>query len=144
METGTFAAGCFLGVEAAFRQVPGVKNTAVGYLGGNVDQPTYKQVCTGTTNHAEVVQVEFDPSQVTYSQLLQLFWQIHDPTTKNRQGPDRGTQYRSGIFFHSPAQEEAAKASLAIAQKSWPNPIVTEITPAPTFWLAEDYHQHYL
>ena len=144
MEKATFAAGCFWGVETAFRNVKGVTATAVGYLGGTLDQPTYKDVCHGDTNHAEVVQVEFDPARVTFDQLLDVFWKIHNPTTKNRQGPDFGTQYRSGIYFHSPEQEAAAKASLARAQTWWHQPIVTEIIPASTFWMAEEYHQQYL
>jgi peptide-methionine (S)-S-oxide reductase len=146
MEKATFAAGCFWGIEAAFRQVPGVKSTAVGFMGGTLKDPTYEDVCTGRTGHAEVVQVEFDPSQVSYEQLLGVFWENHDPTTLNRQGPDVGTQYRSAIFFHTPEQEAAAKASAdAIARSSrYKRPVVTEIVPAREFWRAEEYHQQYL
>jgi peptide-methionine (S)-S-oxide reductase len=144
MEKATFAAGCFWGVEAAFRKQKGVQSTAVGYIGGTVSQPTYKDVCTGQTGHAEAVEIDFDPAQVSYSELLHLFWSIHNPTTKNRQGPDYGTQYRSGVFFHSPEQETRAKASLAEAQSQFPARIVTEITPASTFWRVEEYHQQYI
>ena len=118
--------------------------TAVGYAGGTKPQPTYKEVCTGRTNHAEVVQVEFDPAKVSYDQLLDIFWANHDPTTPNRQGPDVGTQYRSAIFFHDAAQESAARASKERWQAKFSKPIVTEITPARDFWMAEDYHQQYL
>jgi peptide-methionine (S)-S-oxide reductase len=146
MEKATFGAGCFWGVEAAFRQVKGVISTAVGYMGGKLADPTYQDVCTDRTGHAEVVQVEFDPSQVPYDELLRVFWDNHDPTTLNRQGPDVGTQYRSVIFFHNPAQEAAAKASkdALAASGKYRRPIVTEIVPAPQFWRAEDYHQQYL
>jgi peptide-methionine (S)-S-oxide reductase len=146
MEKATFGAGCFWGVEAAFRQIKGVKSTAVGYLGGTMDSPTYKDVCTGRTGHAEVVEVEFDPAAVSYDDLLNVFWQNHDPTTLNRQGPDVGTQYRSAIFFHTPEQEAAARTSKERLQSSgkFSRPIVTEITPASAFYLAEDYHQQYL
>ena len=146
MEKATFGAGCFWGIEAAFRQVHGVKSTAVGFMGGTLKDPTYEDVCTGRTGHAEVVQVEFEPSQVTYEQLLGVFWENHDPTTLNRQGPDVGTQYRSAIFFHTPEQEAAAKASAdAIARSSrYKRPVVTEIAPAREFWRAEEYHQQYL
>ncbi len=145
-EVATFAAGCFWGVESAFRQVPGVQETAVGYLGGVTEYPTYEQVCTKTTGHAEVVQLTFDPAVVSYEQLLDVFWQIHDPTTLNRQGPDIGTQYRSAIFTHSPGQQAAAEASMAAhaAAGRYAGPIVTEITPAGPFWRAEAYHQQYL
>ena len=145
-ETATFGAGCFWGVEAAFRQIKGVKTTAVGYAGGSLDRPTYKDVCTDRTGHAEVVQVDFDPAQVSYEQLLDVFWANHDPTTVNRQGPDVGTQYRSVIFYHTPAQQAAAKASKEKLEQSgkFRRPIVTQIESAPTFWRAEDYHQHYL
>lgn len=145
-EIATFGAGCFWGVEATFRQVPGVVGTAVGYLGGTLANPTYHDVCTGRTGHAEVVQVEFEPAKVTYDQLLDVFWKNHDPTTLNRQGPDHGSQYRSAIFFHSPAQERAAIASKEKMDKSggFRRPIVTEITAASTFYKAEDYHQQYL
>jgi len=146
-ETATFAAGCFWGVEAAFRAVPGVVDTQVGYTGGHTKNPTYKQVCSDTTGHAEAVQVTFDPTLVTYEQLLDVFWRIHNPTTPNRQGPDVGSQYRSVIFYHSPSQEAAAKASkerLAASGKYGEAPIVTEIVPAATFWRAEEYHQRYM
>ena len=146
MEKATFGAGCFWGVEAAFRQVKGVKATAVGYMGGKLENPTYQDVCTDRTGHAEVVQVEFDPALVSYEDLLRVFWENHDPTTPNRQGPDVGTQYRSVIFFHSPHQQAAAKISKEEIEKSgrYKRPIVTEITPAGEFWRAEEYHQQYL
>ena len=146
-ETATFAAGCFWGIEAAFRAVPGVVDTQVGYTGGHTENPTYEQVCTDTTGHAEAVQVTFDPAKVTYEQLLDVFWNTHNPTTPNRQGPDVGSQYRSAIFTHGPEQEAAARASkerLAASGKFGQTPIVTEIVPAPTFWPAEEYHQRYL
>jgi peptide-methionine (S)-S-oxide reductase len=145
-EKATFAAGCFWGVEAAFRQVPGVLDAAVGYSGGAFPDPTYEDVCTGRTGHAESVEVEFDPARVSYDQLLDVFWENHDPTTKNRQGPDVGTQYRSAIFFHNPAQEKAALESKSRLEASgrYRRPIVTEIAPAQQFWRAEDYHQRYL
>ncbi len=145
-EIATFGAGCFWGVEAAFQRVPGVIDTAVGYSGGEMPNPTYKDVCTGETGHAEVVQVTFDPAKVTYEQLLEAFWQAHDPTQANRQGPDFGAQYRTAIFFHSPEQEAAAKKSRAALDASgrFKRPIVTEITPASTLWRAEEYHQKYL
>ena len=144
MEKATFGAGCFWGVEATFRQLAGVKDTAVGYEGGKLDSPTYQDVCTDRTGHAEVVQVEFDPAVVGYHDLLNVFWENHDPTTKNRQGPDVGTQYRSVIFFHSPEQKAEAEQSREQAQKQFSRPIVTEIVPASTFWRAEEYHQQYL
>ncbi len=146
MEKATFGAGCFWGVEAEFRRVPGVTDTAVGYLGGSLPDPTYHDVCTDRTGHAEVVQITFDPTKVSYDQLLDLFWELHDPTTLNRQGPDIGTQYRSAIFFHTPEQEAAARASRERQQASgrFKRPIVTEITPASTFYRAEEYHQRYL
>lgn len=146
MATATFAAGCFWGVEAAFRQLKGVTSTAVGYIGGTLQDPTYHDVCTGRTGHAEAVKVEYDPSQVSYDDLLRVFWENHDPTTLNRQGPDVGTQYRSAIFYHTPEQEASAKASKDALTKSgrFKRPIVTEIQPAPEFWQAEDYHQQYL
>ena len=146
MEKATFGAGCFWGVEAAFRQIKGVKATAVGYMGGRLNDPTYQDVCTDRTGHAEVVQVEYDPSEVSYEELLCVFWDNHDPTTLNRQGPDTGTQYRSVIFYHTPEQEAVAKASKDALAKSgrYKRPIVTEITAAPEFWRAEDYHQQYL
>jgi len=144
MEQATFGAGCFWGVEAAFRQVKGVLATTVGYSGGHTSNPTYKDVCSGRTGHAEVVQVDFDPAQVSFDDLLNVFWENHDPTTMNRQGPDVGAQYRSAIFFHSPLQEAAAKASKEKAQSRFRNKIVTEITAASEFYPAEDYHQQYL
>ncbi|HMD49536.1 MAG TPA: peptide-methionine (S)-S-oxide reductase MsrA [Bryobacteraceae bacterium] len=146
MEKATFGAGCFWGVEAAFRQIKGVVSTAVGYMGGKLKDPTYEDVCTDRTGHAEVVQVEFDPAQVPYEDLLRVFWENHDPTTLNRQGPDVGTQYRSVIFFHTPEQRAKAEASKEALAKSGAHrrPIVTEILPAEEFWRAEDYHQQYL
>ena len=143
-EKATFAAGCFWGVEAAFRGVPGVIDTTVGYAGGHTDDPTYEQVCSHTTGHAEAVEVEFDPEQVSYDELLRVFWDNHDPTQKNRQGWDIGDQYRTSIFFESPEQEQAARASLEREQERHRKPIVTEIVPAPRFWPAEEYHQRYL
>jgi peptide-methionine (S)-S-oxide reductase len=145
-QTATFAAGCFWGVEAAFRQVPGVVDTAVGYTGGSLPNPTYEDVCTDRTGHAEAVRVEFDPSRVSYGELLDVFWENHDPTTKNRQGPDVGTQYRSAIFFHDAEQEKVASESRNRQEKSgkFRRPIVTEIVPEMEFWRAEDYHQRYL
>lgn len=144
-EKTTFGAGCFWGVEAAFRKIKGVVSTAVGYSGGRLKNPTYDDVCTDQTGHAEVVQVEYDPSRVTYDQLLDLFWQLHDPTTPNRQGPDIGTQYRSAIFYHTPEQKSAAEASKERLRKSgrYQRPIVTEIAPAAEFYRAEEYHQQY-
>ncbi len=146
MEKATFAAGCFWGVEAAFREVKGVTSTQVGYSGGSREDPTYEEVCTGETGHAEAVQVEYDPSRVSYDELLAVFWEIHDPTTLNRQGPDVGAQYRSAIFFHDAEQETAARASKEKLHGSgrFKGEIVTEITPASTFHRAEDYHQQYL
>ncbi len=145
MEKSTFGAGCFWGVEAAFRKVEGVASTTVGYAGGSFKDPTYKDVCSGKTGHAEVVQVEYDPSKVSYEELLRVFWNIHDPTTLNRQGPDIGTQYRSAVFFHNPEQEAAAAASKQKLQSSgrYQKSIETEITPASEFYRAEDYHQQY-
>lgn len=144
MEKATFAAGCFWGVEATFRQTLGVVSTRVGYTGGHAQQPTYKEVCTDRTGHAEAVEITYDPEKVSYEQLLRIFWENHDPTTLNRQGPDWGSQYRSAIFFHTPEQEAAARAWAAEAQKSHKRPIVTLIEPATEFWQAEDYHQQYL
>ena len=146
METATFGAGCFWGVEESFRQIPGVIDTAVGYLGGDMQNPTYQDVCTDETGHAEVVEVTYDPAKVSYDQLLNTFWESHDPTTLNRQGLDIGTQYRSAIFFHSPEQERLARASKEKMQASgrFRRQIVTEITPASTFYRAEEYHQKYL
>jgi len=145
-EKATFGAGCFWGVEAQFRQIPGVKHTAVGYEGGTLVNPTYKDVCSSTTGHAEVVEVEYDPAIVSYDTLLDVFWNNHNPTTLNRQGPDVGPQYRSAIFYHTPEQQRAAEASKARLEQSgrFKQPIVTEITPAQTFYIAEDYHQQYL
>jgi peptide-methionine (S)-S-oxide reductase len=146
MSTATFGAGCFWGVEEAFRRVPGVVETAVGYMGGHVENPTYRQVCTDRTGHAEVVQVEFDPARVSYDHLLDVFYSIHDPTQRNRQGPDFGTQYRSVIFTHDETQHAAASAAQdrLTAAGRFPRPIATEITPAATFWRAEEYHQRYI
>jgi peptide-methionine (S)-S-oxide reductase len=145
-ELATFGAGCFWGVEATFRNVKGVKDATVGYLGGTLESPTYKDVCTGRTGHAEVVQLVYDPSQVTYEKLLEVFWENHNPTTQNRQGPDVGTQYRSAIFYHTDEQKRIAEESKAklTASGKFSRPIVTEITPASTFYKAEDYHQRYL
>ena len=146
MDKATFGAGCFWGVEETFRAVPGVNKTSVGYMGGRLKNPTYEDVCTDRTGHAEVVQVEYDPAQVSYDDLMNVFWENHDPTTKNRQGPDQGTQYRSVIFYHSPEQEAAARASRERMDKSgrFSRPIVTLIEPAADYWLAENYHQQYL
>lgn len=144
MEKATFAAGCFWGVEEAFRHLAGVSSTTVGYTGGGVPNPRYQDVCTDTTGHAEAVLVEFDPTQVSYEELLEVFWNSHDPTTANRQGPDIGTQYRSAIFFHTPEQEAAAKTSRDRAQARFSLPIVTQIVPASPFYRAEEYHQQYL
>jgi peptide-methionine (S)-S-oxide reductase len=146
MATATFAAGCFWGVEATFRQVKGVKQTAVGYCGGQLDHPSYEDVCGHGTGHAEAVEVQYDPAEVSYEQLLDIFWSNHDPTTKNRQGPDVGSQYRSVIFYHTPEQKAAALASKEALERRGTHraAIVTEIVPAATFWRAEDYHQQYL
>jgi peptide-methionine (S)-S-oxide reductase len=144
MEKATFAAGCFWGVEATFRRLAGVASTQVGYTGGAMPEASYEDVCTGRTGHAEAVEVTFDPAVTGYRDLLEVFWDNHDPTTLNRQGPDFGTQYRSAIFFHTPEQEAAARASLAEAQKRFRRPIVTQIVPAAEFWRAEEYHQQYL
>lgn len=146
MAKATFAAGCFWGVEATFRQIPGVTATRVGYTGGDLKNPTYKDVCTDGTGHAEAVEVDYDPAKVLYQDLLNVFWENHDPTQLNRQGPDFGTQYRSAVFFHSPEQEQLARESKAKLEKSghYSRPIVTQIVPATTFYEAEDYHQQYL
>jgi peptide-methionine (S)-S-oxide reductase len=144
-ELATFGAGCFWGVEAEFRQIPGVLDATSGYEGGAFENPSYRDVCTGRTGHAEVVQVRFDPARTSYDRLLETFWNVHDPTTPNRQGPDVGTQYRSVIFYHSPEQRERALASLKREDASGKRkrPIVTEVVPAQTFYPAEDYHQRY-
>lgn len=146
MAKATFAAGCFWGVEESFRRLPGVTATAVGYIGGQTDKPTYEEVGRDSTGHAEAVEIEFDPAVVDYDQLLETFWNGHDPTQLNRQGPDTGSQYRSAIFVHDDAQRQAAEASKArlTATGRWRRPIVTQILPADTFWRAEDYHQQYL
>ena len=141
-----FGAGCFWGVEEAFRNIKGVLSTAVGYMGGHTKNPTYSQVCSGKTGHAETVEVTYDPLVVSYKELLEVFWSVHDPTTLNRQGPDVGEQYRSVIFYHNPEQKEAAKASKRELERSgrYKDTIVTQILPAGKFWTAEDYHQRYL
>jgi peptide-methionine (S)-S-oxide reductase len=145
MAKATFGAGCFWGVEEDFRKVPGVTATAVGYSGGTLANPTYEDVCSDRTGHAEVVQVDYDPAKASYDSLLDVFWNGHNPTQLNRQGPDVGTQYRSVIFFHTPEQEAAARASREKLAKSgkFARPIVTEISPAQPFWRAEEYHQRY-
>jgi len=146
-EKATFGAGCFWGVEAAFASIPGILSTAVGYEGGTLDRPTYKDVCTDQTGHAEVVELDFDPAKVSFAQLLDAFFALHDPTTLNRQGPDWGAQYRSVIFFHSPRQESEAKAKIELLTAEGrfkPKRIVTKVEPAQTFWRAEEYHQRYL
>jgi len=143
-EVATFGAGCFWQVEAAFRELEGVVDTAVGYEGGHVDQPSYEQVCTGSTGHAEVCRVSFDPDRISFGELLQVFWKIHDPTQVNRQGPDVGDQYRTVIFTHTPEQVEQAEASRATEQERHGEPIATLIEPATGFFMAEDYHQCYL
>lgn len=143
IETATFAAGCFWGVEAAFRQVPGVIDAISGYTGGHTEKPTYREVCSDTTGHAEAVQVTYDADRVSYDELLALFWEMHDPTTADRQGPDVGSQYRSAIFVHGEDQRERAKASLRREQQQYSRPIVTQIVDAPVFYPAEDYHQRY-
>ena len=145
MEKALFGAGCFWGVEDFFRQVPGVIEAVSGYAGGTVSNPTYRQVCSDTTGHAEVVEVSFDPARVDYATLVDLFFKMHNPTTRNRQGPDVGTQYRSVIFTHGPEQARIAAAVLARVDASgkWKTPVVTQVEPAPTFWKAEDYHQRY-
>ncbi len=146
LEKATFGAGCFWGVEDTFRQVPGVTDVIVGYTGGTVPNPTYDVVCNGTTGHAEAVEVTFDPVKVKYDDLLKIFWENHNPTTRNQQGPDFGAQYRSVIFFHTPEQKVAAEQSRMAVEKSgkWKNPVVTEIVPAKEFYKAEEYHQQYL
>jgi peptide-methionine (S)-S-oxide reductase len=146
MEKATFGAGCFWGVEATFGHISGVMETAVGYEGGKLESPSYKDVCTDQTGHAEVVEVSFDPAKVSFETLLEAFFSLHDPTQLNRQGPDWGTQYRSAVFFHSAEQEAAAKAMIAKlnAEKKFPKPVATQVVPAQTFWRAEEYHQKYL
>jgi peptide-methionine (S)-S-oxide reductase len=146
MEKATFGAGCFWGVEEMFRNVKGVTSATSGYAGGTTENPTYQDVCSDTTGHAEVVEVDFDPAKVSYEYLLDLFWRNHNPTTRNRQGPDFGSQYRSVVFYHSPEQKTAAETKRAELDKSgrFPRPIVTQIEPAPTFYRAEEYHQEYL
>ncbi|MBL8068203.1 MAG: peptide-methionine (S)-S-oxide reductase MsrA [Armatimonadetes bacterium] len=143
LELATVAGGCFWGVEDLFRKVPGVKSAVSGYIGGHSQNPTYREVCSGLTGHAEAVQIAFDPDVISYSEILHIFWEIHDPTTLNRQGPDIGTQYRSAIFVHSPEQRAAAEASKSWAQQFFPRPIVTSIEDASTFFPAEEYHQEY-
>lgn len=146
MATATFGAGCFWGVEVAFRNIEGVTDAAVGYSGGTLPDPTYKEVCSHDTGHAEVIQVEFDPAQVSYETLLEAFWELHDPTQLDRQGPDVGSQYRSVVFFHTPEQRAAAEASKAELANSgrFRRPIVTVVEPAGPFYRAEEYHQRYL
>ena len=145
MEQATFGGGCFWGIEAAFQKMDGVILAESGYAGGTTDAPSYEQVCSGQTGHAEVVQVEYDPAKVSYEELLNVFWNIHDPTTLNRQGPDIGTQYRSAIYFHNPEQEEAARRSKTALESNGGlrNPVVTEIAPLAQFYRAEEYHQKY-
>jgi peptide-methionine (S)-S-oxide reductase len=146
MEKATFGAGCFWGVEETFRKIDGVTSAAVGYAGGRTENPTYEDVCTHETGHAEVVEIEFDPVKISYPELLEVFWSNHNPTTLNRQGPDVGDQYRSVIFYHSPEQRATAEASKEELEKSgrFRRPIVTQIEPAPKFYRAEEYHQRYL
>ena len=143
-QTATFAAGCFWGVEADFRDIPGVLDAQAGYTGGTTQDPSYRAVCTGTTGHAEAVRVTFDADQVSYATLVDAFWALHDPTQLNRQGPDVGTQYRSAVFYHDEAQRAAAEASKARAQTRFARPIVTQVLPEQAFFRAEDYHQRYL
>jgi peptide-methionine (S)-S-oxide reductase len=145
-ETATFGAGCFWGVEAKFADIPGVIETAVGYAGGSLDHPTYKEVCTDRTGHAEVVQVVFDPARVSFEALLEEFFRLHDPTQLNRQGPDWGSQYRSVVFYYSQEQMETAQRKIEELKVEgvFPKPIVTQLTPAGSFWRAEEYHQKYL
>ena len=143
-EKATFAAGCFWGVEAEFRQLPGVLGTRVGYIGGRTQSPSYEDVCSHTTGHAEAVEVEFDPQQVSYEDLTRKFFELHDPTQLNRQGPDVGDQYRSAVYVHSPEQREVAERVKVAEQPRHSKPVVTEVTDAATFWPAEDYHQRYL
>lgn len=144
-QLAVFAAGCFWGVQDTFDQIPGVKETAVGYTGGHLDNPTYEMVCSDTTGHAEAVEIKYDPEEVSYGQLLDIFWLSHNPTTPNRQGPDHGSQYRSVIFYHTNEQKAIAEKSKKELEQSgkWSDPIVTKIVPAPKFWPAEEYHQKY-
>jgi len=144
-KTASFAAGCFWGVEARFRDVPGVLDAVSGYMGGHTDNPSYRQVCSGDTGHAETVQVTFDPDKVSYAELLDVFFELHNPTTLNRQGPDVGSQYRSVVFWHEPQQRELAREKIEQLDASgrWPDPIVTQVVPANRFWRAEEYHQRY-
>ena len=146
MEKATFGAGCFWGVEVEFCRIPGVVETAVGYEGGKLEKPTYKDVCTDNTGHAEVVEVTYDPATVSFETLVRAFFTLHDPTQLNRQGPDWGTQYRSAIFFHSPEQEAVARGVIEhlTLEKKFSKAIVTQVVPAQTFWRAEEYHQKYL
>lgn len=144
MEKATYAAGCFWGIEATFQKINGVTKTTVGYMGGNLKNPTYEDVCTDKTGHAEVIQIQYDPTIITYEQLLETFWKIHDPTQLNRQGPDIGMQYRSAIFYHDEQQKKLAEESKNNEQKKYSKPIVTDITPAEEFYPAEEYHQKYL
>jgi peptide-methionine (S)-S-oxide reductase len=144
VETATFGAGCFWQVEVEFRNTPGVFDAVVGYMGGELENPTYEQVCTDRTGHAEVVEVKFDPDEISYEQLIDVFWGLHDPTQMNRQGPDVGSQYRSAIFVASDEQRQTAEASREQAQARYERPIATTIEPATSFWPAEDYHQRYL
>lgn len=146
LQKASFGAGCFWGVEETFRTTPGVKETAVGYMGGHTKDPTYRDVCNADTGHAEVVYLEYDPAEISYEKLLDVFWENHNPTTMNRQGPDYGSQYRSVIFYYTPEQKAAAEASKEEIDQSgkWQNPIVTQIVEAPTFYKAEEYHQKYL
>lgn len=145
VKKATFGAGCFWCVEAVFQNLKGVSQVVSGYTGGHVENPTYKQVCAGNTGHAEVAQITYDPEVLSYRELLEVFWQTHDPTTLNRQGNDIGTQYRSAIFYHDPEQMEVAQNMKTVLEQSkvWPDPIVTEIQPLKAFYLAEDYHQNY-
>jgi len=143
-ETATLAGGCFWGVEELVRKLPGVTDTTVGYAGGTLDKPLYEDVKTGRTGHAESLQIVFDPSKITFDEILDFFFRLHDPTTANRQGNDVGTQYRSAIFYHDDSQREAAVRAIQRAQPKWPRPIVTEVVPFTNFYEAEDYHQDYL
>jgi len=144
-KTASFAAGCFWGVEARFRDVPGVLDAVSGYMGGHTENPSYRQVCGGDTGHAETVQVTFDADRVSYAELLDVFFELHNPTTLNRQGPDVGSQYRSVVFWHEPQQRELAREKIGQLEASgrWPDPIVTQVVPANRFWRAEEYHQRY-